>query len=363
MILSECTENVNRLIVKTHSINVSLVVVYRQPTACVNKFTEIFESILKNYRRTIIIGDMNINLLSINNNITENYRSAIYENGFFILNKIDPIAATRAATRTYSNRQSSSNTIIDHAVSDLVDFEFTISLTDASVSDHKLIMISFDDKTDRSANFRNERGNYQLKIIDEDKYTQNLNETCSDNINSFEILIEKLNLIKNNSLKIITREKCINPHKPWLNGELLQIIHERNRYFRLLKVSPTNTYLKFKYSQLSANATQLKKRLRSSFNSAKINNLTNNPKKMWSAINEIISNKTGKSNQIQSMKLGNGTITTEPKRIADECNIFLKDVGFSLYNAIPVNTNMLLKMGNSPTDFISSKMLKNTANN
>lgn len=73
-------------------------------------------------------------------------------NGLFVLNKINEKYATRVATRTYNNRDATtSRTVIDHVISDLSHFSYSMTLGDSPLSDHREILLSFDDH--RSDNF------------------------------------------------------------------------------------------------------------------------------------------------------------------------------------------------------------------
>lgn len=41
-----------------------------------------------------------------------------------------------------------------------------------------------------------------------------------------------------------------NPHKKWVNDELIALIRERNRYSKLKRKFPNNSYAKLKHSEL-----------------------------------------------------------------------------------------------------------------
>lgn len=130
---SVCTANIHRLVVEIITLNINIVVVYKQPNANIDTFFEIYANLLNTYKRTLIVGDMNIDLLSMRNRITEQYLNITREHNFFILNKIHIDSVTRTATRWRNNVCTTSNTIIDHMVSDLGTFDFSLSIGDSRI--------------------------------------------------------------------------------------------------------------------------------------------------------------------------------------------------------------------------------------
>lgn len=239
LVLSDCTENINQLVVKINSLGISIAVLYRQPTANLSTFNRIYNALLAKHKSSIVVGDTNINLLNINNRITENYLNTTREHNFFVLNKIANNAPTRSATRMRNNEQSTSNTIIDHAISDLNGFDFILSLTDVAISDHKQMVLSFDDGAMNGINFSNDNINEVFTKIDAATFAAKLSVANWNEINNFENLTNCLQSIREDCKKTAIKRTIVNQYKPWLTVELLALINERNRYHKLLKKSPT----------------------------------------------------------------------------------------------------------------------------
>lgn len=168
-------------------------------------------------------------MLNSNDNIVDEYINATLENGFAFMIKICAQAATRIATRNINNQTVQTRSILDHVITDIRTFDFELSLSDVPISDHKQITLSFDDKSSSKTNFIHEQKTEILTVIDERKFDVNLASERLDNMNSFEELIELLVSIKARSQKKIKKISVVNPHKPWFNSELLELIRERNR--------------------------------------------------------------------------------------------------------------------------------------
>lgn len=95
-------------------------------------FLDIFSCQLEKRKRSLIFGDINLDLLCTNAE-TKNYLNIIEESGFEILNKIDKHYTTRQTTTT--------GTILDHVTTDLSKNSFKFGLLDSSLSDHKQIYL------------------------------------------------------------------------------------------------------------------------------------------------------------------------------------------------------------------------------
>lgn len=91
----------------------------------------------------IIIGDTNVNLLR-DSASSKKYIDMLLSNGYAPLNKISDKFATRTASRNINGGVITTNTIIDHVISDCVEFSFKLSLIDCPLSDHKEITLAID---------------------------------------------------------------------------------------------------------------------------------------------------------------------------------------------------------------------------
>lgn len=72
LIASECSHNINTSTVKIIDLNLNIYVVYKQPPVSFNVFNEIINKHIHTRNGTILVGDININLLN-NPNHTRTY--------------------------------------------------------------------------------------------------------------------------------------------------------------------------------------------------------------------------------------------------------------------------------------------------
>lgn len=136
--LSRSSYNVNMLLVRIPSLDINIGVMYKPPAVNNSTFNPILRSFLKycdeNKRGTIIVGDMNIDLMQKNRH--REYRDSIDDFDFRILNKINQRSATRIG--------DTSCTIIDHVLTNYEDLSHNVSIRNTHFSDHRQIHISFD---------------------------------------------------------------------------------------------------------------------------------------------------------------------------------------------------------------------------
>lgn len=327
--------NIELLNVNIVDIAASITVVYKQPAVSGDIFIQTLNSFTENRGKMIIIGDMNINVLG-SSAIVNRYIDSIVSNGLSLINKIDDKFATRIAQRTQNQQTTTTKSIIDHAITNCTNFSFCLSMNDLPISDHRGLLLAFDDR--KNVNFLNVTETVSYSKIDKRKYNvdlRNLMESQTPHsrgdVNTF---IEQLESIKSNSIVTKTLTKKSNPCKKWVTENFLDLIAERKRYFILRKKSPTNEFLQQKYSQICDKIQLERHLLRTKYNSDIVNQNSHNPKKMWKNINEILYNKNSQNNSIKALNSNEGNISTNRKQIADTFNVYFRDVGKSLYDKL-----------------------------
>lgn len=85
---------VNFVIVNIPAIKTSIAVVYKKPTVSLNKFLVVLSKILDHANKVILIGDMNLDIQTDNNNIRQ-YITAVHSSGCCILNNREKKFGTR----------------------------------------------------------------------------------------------------------------------------------------------------------------------------------------------------------------------------------------------------------------------------
>lgn len=231
------------------------------------------------------------------------------ENGFHILNRISANYSTRIASRITGNNHSTSKTIIDHILTNMGEYEYKLHLNDNPLSDHREIKLNI--SKSNSINFTHEEVSTNIAKINFNSYNEQLtNILCGipDSL-SYPQLINSLLECRNNNIQIKTFTTRSNPHKPWINDEFFTLLKQREKYFKLLKKSPTNEYLISKYKLIFLSIRAMKLQLKSNYYSTKINGLLGKPKLAWREINNAIYNKANKPNTVNAIKLGNSHIS------------------------------------------------------
>lgn len=145
-------------------------------------------------------------------------------------------SATRVAFSFRNGFKSA--TIIDHVITDLYRCEFSISLKDTTISDHRAMLTSVDliqsDKTPDS----NIRKKKTTKCLDTKRLKTLLqnglhDDKCEDDC------------VKD-STRIIKHPKRDNQSKPWVTTDLIHMISQRDRYYSLSKRT-NSEYFKTEY--------------------------------------------------------------------------------------------------------------------
>lgn len=352
LIEKKSTQNIELVMVKILELSATIAVVYKQPAVGDDVFLNFTHTLIESKKNIIVIGDMNLNLL-IDSNTTKQYSDTLTSNGYCILNKVNGAFATRTATRIINNNTTSSHTLIDHVATDCLRFSYKLSQCDTPLSDHKAILLSVDNHN--AANFISADVTNTFTRINTEAYNDDLSDFLDlDHFDTFDSLVHGIDAIKNRNSQIKTFTQKTNPKKPWITAGLLHLIANRKRYFLLRKKSPTNEYLNAKYAEVCERIKQNRHVEKTNFNSITINRHLNNPKQMWSKLNQIIFNKTNVKKSVPVLKLSNGEISLNRKEIANTLNRFYINIGKSLHDEIPISNlmNVNLNINNNHTMFL-----------
>lgn len=249
LIASGVEFKINYVIVNIPSIKTSIAVIYKKPTVSFDKFQTVLSKVLSLSNKIILIGDMNPNI-QLDNNTIRQYISTLNSTGHCLLNNRDKKFATRINKRI--NARITNSSTIDHVISNNTNFKFNLGLNDLDISDHKSIFPSFRDTTNKIVNFVTTEQNLQIKKLDINKFKTMLSRELS----IFEptdstTLFRTIENVKNRCVSVRQVKKNLNPHKRWVNNELIDLIRERNRYNKLTKKFPSNEYAKSKHCELS----------------------------------------------------------------------------------------------------------------
>lgn len=329
-IINNYTENVHQLAVQIHSLGIKLGVIYTESETKKEIALQMYNEMIEKHRNLILFADIDIDLMDRYNSHTGQYFRDTSNRNFVILN--NKTFGTKMV-RSHINRSES---LVDHIVTDLKSFDYTVSLSDVVFSDHKQIMLGFNDHSPQHIKFYTAPKKFAQREIDTEKYSFLL-ARANINTNNFNDFIEILFSIRNQSWKMVFKDNTLDSMHPWHNQEISDLIHKRNDYFKLLQDEPQSRYLQAQFNELMHQVSTLFTSLRSKCNGQRINECENDPKKMKKIISQIIENKNAEDERITAIRAANGEILTIPKQIANCFNGYFKRTRFELYNNIPKN--------------------------
>lgn len=297
----------------------NLFCIYRLQNVAENLFLEELNAFLATLRNnTILIGDININLLN-NSQIVLNYLDILNSYGF--AQYVDkPTRITQI-----------SETCIDHIFirnSCLSIFEcdiFDIHLTDHCLLGLKMKSFNKSKKSNCSiSNTQMQKLDYVMlseKLLNYDwaiLYNEVEVNVC---FNKFmEVLLEAISSCKIENQQPNKLRKAMSI-SPWINKFLLAKLNKKKKLYKLYKQRPYDLnfkhYFKTFCNKLSCDIDQAKNK----FYSKEFENCQGDTAMQWKLINRL----TGRAvkNSVDSVELDNGEILGEPEKIAEEINSFL----------------------------------------
>jgi hypothetical protein len=299
--------------------------IYRSPShlnadGFINSLDEHLETV-SSFKNITVIGDINIDLI-----IAANERAQERRNRLNYLNTLSLHGLLPA--HTYSTRIDS---CLDHVILKL-DLKLNsayVAVLNSSVTDHSLVLVKF-------SNVFNRPTPYYKNVVDIDNACKMLFASdatflniynCPDTFaNSFMGMIKAAIQANTTSVTISTNKRIL---KPWITTGALKCINLRNSMQTKLKNEPNNTILKITYRRYRNYCSNLIRKLRRNHNKLKISKSVNQPKKLWSTINEITQYKPPKVNNIDLLN-----IKPEPKLSVNYVNNHFVNIGSSLADII-----------------------------
>lgn len=333
LIMSGVEFKINFVIVNIPTIKTSIAVVYKKPTVSISKFLDVLNKILDQTNKIIVIGDMNLDIQTDNSNIKQ-YITAVNAAGCCLLNKREKKFATRINKRI--NARNTQSSTIDHIITNNNSLNFNMGINNSDISDHKSIFLSFRDTTNRAINFAKTENTFSVQKLHIDNFKTILSrELAIYQPTDSDTLFRIIENAKSRCIQTRQIKSEFNPHKRWVNNELINLISERNRYRKLNKKFPNNMYINNKYNEHCQHVRAKRKELRRKHNSTKLNKNISNPRQLWKSINEILHNKPNQENEIRSLTSTNGTVLHDAQLIANELNQYFCSIGNELFCNIP----------------------------
>lgn len=336
-------ENGNHYLwLKIDKLSLNIGAIYKPPDTNVNNFLEEFNTQLETRKRSIILGDFNIDLLN-KNNTAKKYLETIKESGYDILNKI---------AKKYNTRETpTTKTILDHVCTDIGNHEFGLTIINSSLSDHKQIF------TEISKLNIPDKKRIKYEALDYEGLYKTTKETINlSNITEYGHLEQKI--IQNINNNKIAKTKILNaPRNDWINKDILDEIDKRNCMGLQVKMGcgDVNSYQALQKSVKKSIKTAKKQYYHDLFKKC-----SNNSKKTWELLNTLARNKTRDDSVLPKLVLDGVTID-DGVNVCEAFNRFFLTVGSNLANKIPdtyrlSTTNILMYEADYTHDITLSQL-------
>lgn len=265
------------IIIKLTNLNIHIAAVYRPPQESAQELFQQMAHIMTKYKRLIWTGDFNINLLDRTNTDVIEYTNTIQSHGFVILNNISLAYATRVSNTV--------STIIDHIITDITDRQFNLHTIDCSLSDHRVLMLILP---------ANKRITTTAQVnpfttIDHESIVNSQAWTSIRNASSFDNLIPLIQQAISQNTETRTR-KPDKRNKPWINSEALNMIKQRERFYRLSKRYPEHTRFRENLRELKCSIRARIATAKKQYYNSQIATSAHKPKQLWTHIRSLVFN-------------------------------------------------------------------------
>lgn len=281
---------INCLVANIPKLKINVGVLYKHPTATTAELINYYNTILKNNQSMILVGNVNINLLS-SSVATRQYTNAVEDRQFSILNKID------LAHTTVPNEQA----IVDHALSNVKKFKYCVSLCNESISKHKIMVLGWDDNKPTKVEFVAEPDLISYQRINYRTFNNHFHRNRLQGIRGIDDLVAHLIDCKRKSIETWQRPRQ-NCERPWIDQ------HSLSKSQRL--------------------------KMRGQAYAEKINGTHED--RLWDTITEILKNKSSSKDSIDAIQSRTRNIVTNKHEIANIFNDYFINIGIRLSKRIPV---------------------------
>ncbi|KOB73494.1 Puratrophin-1 [Operophtera brumata] len=291
---------------------------------CVSKSAEPVlipvETKKEKYRRAVVLGDFNYNLLVPDNSV-EDYKVTLQENGYRIMNKITPKYCTRETLTKKS--------LLDHISTNLKENQFSLAVIESSMSDHKQMFFEIDKYQPPL------KRTIQYQSIDYGKLQMLTEEVMNNTKNSdFDVFEEKL--CKTIEQCKLTKTKILNPpRQDWINAKILESIDRKNLLYKLHKRMPEDVKAKDHFMKESKMVAGEIQKMKNEYYYNKFSTCTSNPRKMWSLIDSLTHNKV-KDASMPAKLVTENAVLSDGIQICHHFNYFFSTIGSKLAQAIPI---------------------------
>lgn len=319
--------------IKINKQMVNVLGIYRPPSTCPLSFIDHLSMLLrnKNSEYNILIGDINIDILSENIDYSTEYLNVMSENGFYsLINKYTRVNAT-------------SKSCIDHiflkARTEHNDNIYA-AVIKSNITDHYPVVTII-------KNIGTKPNNVNYKIIHkiDDVKLNNLLKyenwidlyESIDTENSTKLFIETFKQHVTNSTRTIKIKETIK-RKPWITNGIILSMRVRDKLYQEYIKNPSNELKKQKYTTYRNKINSLVKTIKNKYFQNKIEKNSKSSKHIWDTVNESLNGNQKIKKPINSITVDNQDIYNKLE-IANSFNKYFTEVGETLANKIHQPTN------------------------
>ena len=304
---------------------------------------------------TIITGDFNINLLSINEREKiQDYLDIFLSNSLYPKITLPTRFSRKAGSlidqiycKLADNTVKSVSGILHTDLSDHLPYFTSLDILNKSHKDSNLIKVHTDSPSAREAFFSTID-----TAVRETNFDSNLLHDPNINYNKLHEIISEAK-DKHLPTKLTKFKKYKHKKSPWMTFGIIKSIKSKDKLYKKLKSThpDSNDYLALETNLKSYRAT-LQKSIRtakSDYYSRKFNKYRSNIKKTWSTIKEIICKKSTSNAFPEYFNVGNSKIT-DKANIANQFNKYFTNIGPEL------SQNIKPPPSKNYTDFLTERI-------
>ena len=317
---------------------INIIGIYRPPSGNRSNFCEILSNnILSKFspqQQVCISGDMNLNLLNMNDPSVQEYSDLLQSKSF--------LPHITRPTRITDH----SETLLDHIWTNILS-ESKSGVISTGITDHcctficlyhmgkrqSVVHLKFRDTSERSLNNFHSKLHDRLITLD----LNDIQDVSSKTVELHDIMWNTFQECCPIRTKIITRNRLLSP---WLSNEI--ILLSRMKRLLLGKVR-SDLIQRQTFDDFSKDLKKTIKFAKINYYNSKFSHLQNDIKKTWKNINHLIGKP--KVNKPPELHSGNEVIT-EPSRVAAAFNEHFSSVAAKLQSNIPTfNSSALSYLG------------------
>ena len=334
---SNCKTENKWLSFRINNLNVIVGGVYRHPKGNINHFNTALNNVISQITDdtlAIVLGDININLLSENNEKVNDYLNNFLTNNFIpcitlptrirnhSISLIDHIFI-KTPRKIIQNKCSSGNLICD--ISDhLANFSF-LDIKTPSIKDRPYIRLF----TEKRIKLFKENLNSENSLI------ENCNLTEIDT--TYDIFSNNYQRLFNNYFPYVKQSRKSFRDKPYITSGLKVSIKYKHKLFKKYLNNP-NDVNEAAWKRFRNLTNTLIKNSQETYYKNKIDCHNNSSKNLWKTFGTILNKNKQTHRKIDNIKIGETTVN-EPQKISESFNKFFSEVGTNLANKFANDKN------------------------